>query len=371
MPHDDSPRRPVADARWVGLLVLVALALAAARWAGPFVYGVVTDAAGRQGVRQYTAPKAEAPEKVGLLGVIYPHGDLTWFFKLMGPESAVSAQADAVNDFLKSVHFTDQGDRPMEWKLPEGWQPVADAKANNPGHYATLRIESKDKPSLEMTVTKFPGTVGGLLANVNRWRGQVGLSPIEENELDRDTRKEEFNGNPTTVVKLVGPGSKPGSGTPFMNLPAAAGPDKTPFHYTKPDGWEEVADAGGPIVRAAVFKVKDGDQSAEVTVTPLPGDAGGLLPNVNRWRGQLKLDPFTEAQLKDFPKVDVAGASVSVVDTGEGAGRQRILGAVVPHAGGTWFFKMTGPSDVVEKQKSRFTDFLKSVTFGADKGGDK
>ena len=114
-------------------------------------------AASEEGIRQYAAPKAEAPEKVSLIGVIYPHGDLTWFFKLMGPESAVAAQAEAVSDFLNSVHFTDKGDRPIEWKLPEGWQPVVDAKANNPGHYATLRIEAKNRPSLDMTVTKFPG----------------------------------------------------------------------------------------------------------------------------------------------------------------------------------------------------------------------
>jgi hypothetical protein len=120
-----------------------------------------------------------------------------------------------------------------------------------------------------------------------------------------------------------------------------------------------------------VFKVKDGDQSAEITVTPLPGEAGGLLQNINRWRGQVKLDPLTEGQLQEFPKVDVDGASAAVIDTGEGAGGRRIVGAVVPHGGGTWFFKMTGPSAVVEKQKSHFTDFLKSVKFGGDKGGDQ
>lgn len=357
MPHDDSRRRPAAGTRWARSLFLAALAALAAAGCE------------QEGVRQYTAPKAEAPEKVGLIGVIYPHGDLTWFFKLMGPESAVSAQAGAVNDFLKSVRFTDQGDRPMEWKLPEGWQQVADAKANNPDHYATLRIESKDKPSLEMTVTKFPGTVGGLLANVNRWRGQVGLSPIEENELDKDTRKEEFNGNPTTVVKLIGPGSKPGSGAPFMNLPARA-PDETALHYTKPDGWREDPDhlVVQGFRRAAAFKASDADGSVEISVTAAGGD---LLQNVNRWRGQVNLDPLTEDQVKDFPKVEAAGASVPLIDTGEGADHKRIVGAVVPLDGQTWFFKMEGPAAAVEKQKSRFTDFLKSVTFGADKGGDK
>ncbi len=325
---------------------------------------------GEEGIHQYAAPKAEAPEKVGLLGVIYPHGDLTWFFKLMGPDSDVTAQAGAVDDFLKSVRFTDQDDRPMEWKLPEGWQPVADAKAS-PGRYATLRIEAKDKPSLDLHIDKFPGQVGGLLANVNRWRGQVGLSPIDADDLDKVTRKEEFNGNPATVVRLVGPGSKPGSGAPFMNLPGRAA-DETALHYTKPDGWQASDNlVVKGIRRAALFTASDANGSVEISVTPLPGDAGGLVGNVTRWRGQVGLDPLTEDQMKDFPKVDVAGASVPLIDTGEGADHQRILGAAVPHDGQTWFFKMQGPSAAVEKQKTRFNDFLKSVTFGADKGGEK
>lgn len=322
-------------------------------------------------IHQYTAPKAEAPEKVRLIGVIYPHGDMTWFFKLTGPESAVNAQEMVFNDFRKSLRFTDKGDHPLEWQLPDGWQPVADAKANNPGHYATLRIESTGLPTLELTVTKFPGAVGGLLANVNRWRGQIGLQPIAAADLDSVTKPEKLNGDSVTVVDMTGPGMKAAtSGAPFMNLPGAA-PDKTPFHYTKPDGWEEAPDAGGPIVRAAIFAAKEGDQAAEITVTPLPGDAGGLLQNINRWRAQVKLEPLAEEQLKDFPMVKVAGEQVPVIDTGEGAGHERIVGAVVENGGQSWFFKMKGPSGVVEKQKERFMDFLKSSKFDAGKGGDQ
>ena len=35
----------------------------------------------------------------------------------------------------------------------------------------------------EVAVTRFPGQVGGVLANINRWRGQMGLQPIAEPEL--------------------------------------------------------------------------------------------------------------------------------------------------------------------------------------------
>lgn len=37
---------------------------------------------------------------------------------------------------------------------------------------------------VEIAVTRFGGRVGGELANVNRWRGQIGLEPIGEDELE-------------------------------------------------------------------------------------------------------------------------------------------------------------------------------------------
>lgn len=38
--------------------------------------------------------------------------------------------------------------------------------------------------SREVAVTRFAGRVGGELANINRWRGQMGLAPIGETELE-------------------------------------------------------------------------------------------------------------------------------------------------------------------------------------------
>lgn len=36
---------------------------------------------------------------------------------------------------------------------------------------------------VEVAVTRFGGRVGGALANINRWRAQMGLGPIGEDEL--------------------------------------------------------------------------------------------------------------------------------------------------------------------------------------------
>ena len=49
---------------------------------------------------------------------------------------------------------------------------------------------------------------------------------------------------------------------------------------------------------------------------------------------------------------------------------QRMLGVGLPHGGATWFFKMTGPADLVGKQKAAFEAFVKSVKFDGGKGAN-
>ena len=48
------------------------------------------------------------------------------------------------------------------------------------------------------------GDVGGLLANVNRWRDQIGLSPIGPDGLQRDTRPIQVDGLEAQWVTLIG-----------------------------------------------------------------------------------------------------------------------------------------------------------------------
>jgi hypothetical protein len=38
-----------------------------------------------------------------------------------------------------------------------------------------------------------------------------------------------------------------------------------------------------------------------------------------------------------------------------------VLGALVPHAGATWFFKLDGPDAVVAREKSAFIAFLQTL----------
>jgi len=42
---------------------------------------------------------------------------------------------------------------------------------------------------VEVAVSRFGGRVGGELANINRWRGQMGLDPIDESELEASVER--------------------------------------------------------------------------------------------------------------------------------------------------------------------------------------
>ena len=67
----------------------------------------------------------------------------------------------------------------LDWILPKGWT----AEKNDGGlRYATLKPGGPGK--VDVSVIVLPGPAGGELANVNRWRGQVGLPPIDEAAMD-------------------------------------------------------------------------------------------------------------------------------------------------------------------------------------------
>jgi hypothetical protein len=141
--------------------------------------------------------------------------------------------------------------------------------------------------------------------------------------------------------------------------------------WTLPKGWDK-SDKKVPF-SIGVFKVSEEGQEADVTVSWLAGDGGGLLQNVNRWRRQVGLPPIEQDDLlKEVKKVEVGGVPGYSVDltAPDSAGDKplRILGEIVPNEKRTWFFKMRGPVGLVEKQKGSFDTFVKSVRFVGGSG---
>ena len=136
--------------------------------------------------------------------------------------------------------------------------------------------------------------------------------------------------------------------------------------YALPDGWKEK-----PLtqMRVASFDISDNGKQADVSVIPLGAMSGGDTANVNRWRGQVGLTPLEEDALtKLAEKVEVASQPTDLYDitgTSPGSGDpERIIGTIFHSDTATWYFKMSGDADVVEKQKANFAAFLKSMDFG-------
>jgi hypothetical protein len=319
-------------------------------------------------IEHYRAPKSEPlvvkqSGPVRLLVAMVPHEEQTWFFKLTGPPAEVEEHRKEFDQFLGSVHFTGQA-KPPEWKVPENWR----SESGEPTRDATFRF-GKDG-ALELSVTHFGAETRKLLPNVNRWRGQIGLGEIGEDEVAKVVSDTTVDGAKATLVDLTGPGAKGGPRpAPFAHPPMGGGgaPARGGPEYTAPPGWKKADQPTTPFA-VAEFAIGEGDRRGLVTISQAGGDP---LANIMRWRNQLGLPPAAEDEVKkEVRSIEVDGNPGQFVDLAgpESAGRQRILGVVVPRGGQSWFFKMRGPADLVEGQKSAFEAFLKSVRFGEGPG---
>ncbi|MCS7045163.1 MAG: hypothetical protein NZO58_02280 [Gemmataceae bacterium] len=295
------------------------------------------------------------------LGAIIPIAavDKTWFVKVTGAERELEALEDTWLKFVRSLRF-DNPDVPT-WTLPEGWHVEEPTEKLR---YKTILTGPKDKAP-EIAISFLPGRQD-LGSNINRWRNQLGLEPLGAMDLEGFYRQETIAGHGAYLVDLVGPGARGKAAPPMVaqgeGLEAPAAPREASLKYQAPPGWKPTAP--GQFAELA-FQVGEGQAKATVTVSRLEGAGGGLLANVNRWRDQVGLKPIDEAQLgREAQAITVDGQAGKLVDlSGPATTGKRIVGAIVPHRGGTYFFKFTGPSEVVGQHKAAFETFVRSVTF--------
>lgn len=142
---------------------------------------------------------------------------------------------------------------------------------------------------------------------------------------------------------------------------AAAG-HALPLTWSAPPHWTSLP--ASPPRRATYTFTGENGATAELAVTDFPGDVGGELANVNRWRGQVLLEPTSsEAHAAAVERLQVGERSIAVVDfTGGSADAPvRLVGAFVPLAESTWFFKFTGDPEVIEREKAAFRAMLQTI----------
>jgi hypothetical protein len=305
---------------------------------------------------------------------------------------------------------------PLHWTAPASWQEVPPTSVR----LGNFLVAGPGGKKAEVTITSFPGEVGGALANVNRWRGEVGLGEITEKEMtsekavvdSNEGKLYEFAGaSERTVVAMIPrdsaswffkmrgdpdvvAGAKPafleflksvhfgGNAAPAAmadphagmagmtgmgmgaGIAATANSNEEP-KWNAPANWTETPP--GPMVTKSFSIAGDAGQKAAVTISVLAGEGGGTLANVNRWRGQLSLPAIAEDALANITKsLDVLGGKGTLVDfTGANATGQtnRMVAVSVTHGGQTWFYKLTGDDALVSHEKEAFTKFVQTVPY--------
>jgi hypothetical protein len=262
---------------------------------------------------------------------------------------------------------------------------------------------------------ELPGDGGGVPANLNLWRDQLGLKPLSDEDLISSTsrisigtreaifadfvegkgdgkkkiRRRMFGvilplGDKTLFCKMTGEDRLLGSQKEVFSkwvrslqfnsetvsekeVPLAArGKAKVGVRWKSPKGWKEQAASG---MRKGSFTIEGkGGKKADVSMTSFGGTAGGIVANVNRWRDQIGLSSLSEADFSgQSESVDVRGRKILIVEifgvSKQTSTPQGILGGILPLGGETWFFKMMGDPDLVRLQKKEFIQFLRELEF--------
>ena len=128
-----------------------------------------------------------------------------------------------------------------------------------------------------------------------------------------------------------------------------------------PAGWTQQANAG-TMRYATLTATTPAGERAELAVTRFPGDVGGDLDNVNRWRDQIGLPAIRSAELPTVVQSARAiDMTLSVIDFSHNG--KRVAAAWTRHGENTWFFKFSGSEAAVAPHRAAFDRFVQSLHF--------
>jgi len=304
----------------------------------------------------------------------------------------------------------------FQWKTPPGWQPLA------PQPMRDLNFAAGDPPLIECFLTTFSSSGGGVAANVNRWRQQMGLAPDSADAIDAlpaievlgfrgtlveldgtysgmrgDQQAEESKmfaafvpvGDRAVTIKMIGPADQVEAEREnfkmFVTSLAVAAPVETAHahgHSEEADGGavhEAIGDlafevssdwkrTGDRPMRLVTYQLGDAGET-ECYISPLSGDGGGVNANLNRWLGQMGQAPLDANGLNALPTISVLGQDVSLLETGgtytsmrgETKDDYALIGVFVIQDGTAYSIKLIGPKKDVTANRTAFTAFCESL----------
>ena len=193
-----------------------------------------------------------AGEPTRILAVVQHRDGMAWFFKMTGDSQLVAQEKSAFVEFLKSVQFVageatamrpaapapiGDGSLPAghpdisgvppgaanvgvssagrpQWAVPSSWKEV-------PGGQflvAKFTITGEGNAQAAVNVSSSAGNGGGLAANVNRWRKQLGLGELSNDELAKVAKVIETTSGRATLVEMNGQDARSGQPTSLVGV---------------------------------------------------------------------------------------------------------------------------------------------------------
>ena len=322
-------------------------------------------------------------------------------FPGMGGDMGHDAASDGASDDV------------IDYDLPSGWMAVA------PTSDRMINLRPAGDPEASCYLSFLGGSAGGLVANVNRWRKQFGVEPLDDAAvaalptlplLGRDATLVEVEGTfagmgegaprpgfallgllvsesgGSLFLKFTGPAplvalererflafarslrlaESHGGSAGAMGAPPSSGGASGGLRWTAPAGWTEQAPRA---MREVTLSVPGG---GECYIARLASDAGGLRPNLDRWSNQVGRGPLSDEAFAALPKVEMLGQSVPVLELeGDFSGMdgnvqagQGLLGVACIRSNDSLFVKLTGPESVVRAAREDFLAFVRSLEEG-------
>ncbi|MFL6520319.1 MAG: hypothetical protein ACJ8NS_08885 [Chthoniobacterales bacterium] len=287
-------------------------------------------------------------------------------------------------------------------EAPKNWEPQPLSQMRE----ASFIVRGDNGATADISLVRLGPAAGNILDNVNRWLGQLKQPAVTEEKLRSmiqplgdaaivDLSGQPENGDPAKDGRIVGAIASDENGRAFYKMrgnAALVGTEKENFlkwvsasrsgtstsaptnsttapppsdsqtpqiKWELPAGWSPNPPAP---MRYASFSAEKNGEKADISVVTFPGDGGSDADNVNRWRQQIGLPAIGEELLKPMIAAVHAGdVHVDMIDmSGPSA---RVIAGWTRREGNAWFFKMTGPPQIIEEEKPKFMAFLQSIRF--------
>jgi hypothetical protein len=289
---------------------------------------------------------------------------------------------------------------------PPNWEPQPLSQMRQ----ASFLVKGDNGAVADVSFVSLGSAAGSVLENVNRWLGQLGQPPITEQKLGEMAQRQHTSLGDVIIVDLAGfrDNADPArdgriiaamvttaNSTLFFkmrgnadlteaqkgdfikwvagvcNAQTQAGPPQMaaeppqttsapPIKWKTPEGWTEVPPTS---MRYASFSASaDEEGKIDISVVTFPGDGGSDADNINRWRGQMGLAPVdANAVTSQVAPLKTGDTTFSTTDIA--GNKTRTIAAWTRRDGRVWFFKATGPTAAIEKEKPNFVKFIESVRF--------